>query len=118
MEIFNCRNPKAIKLVTRLHTDLSHLRKDKFKHSFQDSLNPICSGGTNVESCTVFRNERLILLNIVKNIDNRLLDHSNLCLTQIFLFGNTSLDVYTNPSNLNAIIDFVISSKRFEKPLF
>ena len=38
---FNCHNPKRIKLLSRL----SHLRDHKFKHSFQDSLNPFCSCG-------------------------------------------------------------------------
>ena len=40
---FNCHNPKGIILVTRLCTGPSHLREHKFKHSFQDSLNPICN---------------------------------------------------------------------------
>ena len=30
--IFDCQNPEGIKLITRL--GVSHLRKDKFKHSF------------------------------------------------------------------------------------
>ena len=51
---FNCFNPKGIKLVTRLRTGLSHLCEQKFKHSFQDSLNPICRCGTDVESCLYF----------------------------------------------------------------
>ena len=33
---FDCRNPKGIKLITRLRLGLSHLREHKFKHSFQD----------------------------------------------------------------------------------
>ena len=47
----NCHNLKGIKLVTRLRSGLSHLREHKFKHSFQDSLNPICRCGADVESC-------------------------------------------------------------------
>ena len=43
--LFNCHNPKEIKLITRLRLGLSHLREHKFKHSFQDSLNPFCSCG-------------------------------------------------------------------------
>ena len=35
--IFQCHNPKGMKLVTRLRLGLSHLREDKFKHSFQDT---------------------------------------------------------------------------------
>ena len=42
-KIFNCHNPKGVKLLTRLRLRLSHLRDHQFKHSFQDSLNPICN---------------------------------------------------------------------------
>ena len=48
---FNCHNPKGIKLVSRMHTDLSHLHEDKFKQSFEDSLNLICRCSNDVESC-------------------------------------------------------------------
>ena len=58
------------------------------------------------------------LLSTVKNIDSKLLDHSNLCLTQVILFCDASLYVNTNSSILNATIDFVISSKRFEESFF
>ena len=40
---FNFHNPKGIKLLSQLRFGLSHLRKHKFKHSFQDSLDPFCS---------------------------------------------------------------------------
>ena len=55
---------------------------------------------------------------IVKNIDSKLLDYSDLRLTQILLFGDTSLDVNTNSSVLNATMNFVLSSKKFEEPRF
>ena len=43
--IFNCHSPKGIKLITSLRLGLSHLREHKFRHNFQDALNPICSCG-------------------------------------------------------------------------
>ena len=43
---FQCYNPKSLKLITRLQLGLSHHRFHKFKHSFQDTLNPICNCGT------------------------------------------------------------------------
>ena len=39
--IFNCHNRKGIKFITKLRLGLSLLREHKFKHSFQNSLNPI-----------------------------------------------------------------------------
>ena len=47
---FNSFNPKGIKFVIRLWLGLSHLRKHKFKHSFQDSLNTFCNCGLDIES--------------------------------------------------------------------
>ena len=40
---FDIHNPKGIKLVTRLRLGLSHLREYKFKHIFQDTINPLCN---------------------------------------------------------------------------
>ena len=42
---FDCHNPKGIKLITRLRLGLSYLREHKFKHSFQDTINPLCNCG-------------------------------------------------------------------------
>ena len=52
--IFNCHNPKGIKLVTTLRLGLSHLREDKFKHSFQDTINLLCNCDQDIESSTHF----------------------------------------------------------------
>ena len=48
--VFNCHNCKGIKYLTRLRLCLSHLREHKFKHSFQDTLNPFCLCGLDVET--------------------------------------------------------------------
>ena len=93
--IFNCENHTEIKLITRLRVGLSHLRKHKFKHSFQDTLNSIWSCGFDVESttqyvlnCLIYNDERLTLLNTIKNIDCRLLDVTETILIKTLLFGN------------------------------
>ena len=49
---FDCHCPKGIKLITRLRFRLSHLREHKFKHSFQDTVNPLCNCGQDIESST------------------------------------------------------------------
>ena len=40
--IFKIDSPEGIKLLTRLRVGISHLRDHKFKHNFQDTLNPLC----------------------------------------------------------------------------
>ena len=37
---FHC--PEGLKLITRLRLGLSNLRFRKFKHNFQNTLNPTC----------------------------------------------------------------------------
>ena len=49
-KIFQCHNPKGIKLLTRLRLVLSHLGKYNFKQSFQDILNPLCSCSHDIET--------------------------------------------------------------------
>ena len=43
--VLKCEDHRGIKLITRLRVGLSHLCEHKLKHSFQDTLNPICSCG-------------------------------------------------------------------------
>ena len=48
--LFNCHIPKSIKCEIRSRLDLSHSREHRFKHSFQDTLNPICDCGCEIEA--------------------------------------------------------------------
>ena len=123
--LFNCHNPKGIKFITRLRLGLSHLREHKFKHSFQDSLNPFCSCGLDIEStahfllhCPMYITERHTLLSTIKNIDNNLLHLCEPVLIRTLLFGSNSFDTNANTNVLNATIEYVLSTKRFEEPLF
>ena len=123
---FNCHNLRGIKLLSRLRLGLSHLREHKFKHSFQDSLNPFCSCGKGeVETsshyllhCSNYLEERLALLNTVKNIDVSILQQSDSKFTSVLLFDDTSLDNNKNTFILNATIDCIILTRRFDAPLF
>ena len=117
--IFNCHNPKGVKLLTRLSLGSSHLRNHKFKHSFQDSLNPICNcGSATVETtthyllhCPLFSDEILILINNILSLnDSRF--------SEVLLFGNSSFNNTKNTSILNTTIKYIVSSKRSEVPLF
>ena len=42
-KIFNINEQVAIELITRLRLGFSQLRKQKFRHNFEDTLNPLCS---------------------------------------------------------------------------
>ena len=123
--IFNCHNPKGVKLLTRLRLVLSHLRDHKFKHNFQDSLNPVCNCGTDVEitthyllHCPLFSDERLILINNIRNIDSNILNLNDSKFSEVLLFGKSSFNNSKNTFIINTTIEYIASSKRFEVPLF
>ena len=123
--VFNCHNCKGIKYLTRLRLGLSHLREHKFKNGFQDTLNPFCSCGLDVETnmhfflyCPLFSNQRCTLLSTVNSIDSSLTNTDDTALTDIFLFGKASLDISANTLILNATMNYIISTNRFEVSLF
>ena len=123
--VYNCHNPKGLKFITRLRLGLSHLREHKFKHSFQDTINPLCSCGLDIEStehfllhCPQFVNERRTLLSTIGNINYKLLENTDSNLTQMLLLGNTSFDITDNTKILNATIHFILLTKRLDEPLF
>ena len=120
---FECHNLQGIKFLTRLHLGLGHLREHRFKHNFQDSLNPLCKCGAEVESishfllhCPIYR--WYSLLSTIINIDCKLLEITDSSLTQMLLHGNPSFDIITNSLIVNATIIFVLPTKRFEEALF
>ena len=93
--MYTCHNPKGIKLITRLRLGLSRFREHKFKHNFQESLNPLPNCGHGIKStthfflhCPLFTNERYTLLSTESSIDCNLLNNTDFVLTQALVFGN------------------------------
>ena len=43
--VFEVHDIKGVKLLTRLRLDFSHLNEHRFRHNFNDILNPMCSCG-------------------------------------------------------------------------
>ena len=114
--VLNCNNSKGLKFVTRLRLRLSLLREHKFKHSFQDSINPLWSCSLDVEStihyflqCPLFTIKRHTLLNTISQIDNKLLHSNESNLTQ-HLFCNPYRNTKTNTEILNATVNYVLTT--------
>ena len=111
---FNCNNYKDIRLITRLRVGMNHLREHKFKHNFQDCLNPIGSCGLDIEStshfllhCPTFNDERCTLLSTLNKSDCKLLELTKSSLSQTLLNGNTLFDKEKNTHILNATIEYI-----------
>ena len=123
--VYNRHKPRGICLITRLRIGLSHLREDKFKHRFQNTLNPLYSYRSDVEStvrfllhCPQFFNERYTLLSTLGNFNCSLLENTSKVLTQTLLFGNTALSSSDNSKILSVTIDFIVLTKRFDEQPF
>ena len=122
--VLNCNSSKGLKFVTRLRLELSHLREHKLKHSFQDSIDPLCSCSLDVEStihyflhCPQFTIERHTLLNTISQIVNKLLDSNESNLIQNLLFDDPSKDTEANTEILNATVNYVLMTKKLDERL-
>ena len=117
--VFHCHNLKGVKLLTRLRLGLSHLHQDKFKHGFQDTLNPICSCGNDIETsahfllhCPHYSSERSTFLNTIRNINRNIFDKHDLQVTETLLYDDSSLDDKSNTLVFNATIDFLFVTQK------
>ena len=122
--VFNCHHPQGVTLLTRLRLGLSHLHEHKFKHNFQDTINPFCYCRQEIETtthfllhCPQYSNNRTTFLNKIKSLISDFQDKNDLALTNLLLYGDMSLSTETNTSILNSTIDFLLETKRFEEPL-
>ena len=104
---------------------LSRFCEDKVKQSFQNTLNVICNCGEDIETtshyllhCQDYLHERKTLLNTVSCIVPNIFDFNNDQLTEILLYGKEDLDNINNTSILDATINYLIETKRFNSELF
>ena len=115
---FNCHNPKGIKILPWPSLDLNHLRECKFRHSFQDFVNPFYSCGKGkVESsspyllhCSNYLEKRLTLLSTTKNIVMSILQPSDLKFIRALLF----VDTYSIFTLMQTFVDSWWISKHFK----
>ena len=122
--IFGYHNLKGIKYLMRLRLGLSHLNEHKFKNNFQDTFHPLCTCGCDVENtchfliyCSNFLTERTTLLNEITNIDSKILNQADATITKTLLFGNSKYSNEVNLQILNASVDVILTSKRFDELL-
>ena len=48
--VFGVSDIYGIKLLTRLRLNFSHLNEHKFRHNFNDTINPMCNCGAATET--------------------------------------------------------------------
>ena len=118
--VFEINNPYGLKLLTRLRLGLSHLRYHKFRHNFQDCINPICVCGLEIETkthflfhCPLFQSARQSLLTNIKKIDESTLKKHDKLITKTLLYGNDKFDSSCDKSIISSTIEFIVSTEKF-----
>ena len=119
--VYNIHDLMGIKFLARLRLGLNHLNDHKFRHNFQDCLNPFCACSLGTEwaihyflHCHYYNGICKNLLDIVKELTN--INVSNLsdeCLGNLLMFGNPSYNFQKNKEIIEASIKFMQSSERF-----
>ena len=117
--VFEINNPYGLKLLTRLRLGLSHLRYHKFRHNFQDCINPICVCGLEIETtthfllhCPLFQCARQSLLTNIKKIDESILKKHDELITKTLLYGDDKFDLSCSKSIITSTIEFTVSTDR------
>ena len=109
--VSSCHNSKGIKLITRLKLGFSHLFGYKFRHIFQDTFNPICGCGDDIETttdyllhCPNYLHERRTHLDNFQIIGENIHDKNDSQISELHLFGVSSNNDASNTCILNATI--------------
>ena len=118
--VFDINNFYGPKLLTRLRLGLSHLRYHKFRHNFQDFINPICACGLEIETtthlllhCPLFQSARQSFLINIKKIDESILkkhDKLDMAMTNLAC-------LVCNKSMISSTIELIVSTKGFSNSL-
>ena len=123
--VFNINNLLGLKLLTCHRIGFSHLKEHKFKYNFQNSVDPLCSCGNDIESivhfflhCPNFTTQRQTLLNKLKSINASIMTENENSVVRTLLFGRPDFNYSTNKEIINATISFSLTTERFNCPLF
>ena len=102
----------------------THLKEHKFKHNFQDLVDPLCSCGIEIEStkhfllhCANFSLQRKTLFDKLTELNNDILTRNDDYIVKNLLLGQQDFDNGTNKILLGVTTDFVIATERFDSPL-
>ena len=122
---YNIHNPIGLKFLTRLRLGLSQLNEHKFKHNFQDCVNPLCSCSLEIESlshlflhCHNFTNISATLLDDLQSVDRSIISFPDNELVDLILYGTPNFNLNQNNKILSSSISFIIKSERFSGSLF
>ena len=124
-QVFNVDSSEGLKFLTKIRLGSSHLTDPKFRHNFQDCVNPAFSCDHEIETsthfplyCSNYHSARKNLFEKVKKIDSSILKQNDQVMTKNLLFGDKKLKAAQNRSILTSAIDFLQATERFKTLLF
>ena len=123
--MFSICDPLGVKLLTRLRLQFSHLNEHKFRHGFNDTVDPFCAWGNEIETTEHFFlryhfycAQRKELFKSLEKLDPYILKLNPknqvlalLCGSQINYSKSFNHDILKN------IIIYIKATARFDRPL-
>ena len=89
------------------------MREHKFRHSFQDSLDPFCNCGWHIETtihfflhCSNYSNQRKTLFEKICNIKRSLLNQNDSIIVETLLFASNGLSDEENTLIIESRIEY------------
>ena len=124
--LYNVHHPKGIIFLNRLRVNFSHLKEHKFRHNFQDTVDPFCNCSSNaIETsehyllhCSDYSMQRSILFDDLNTASINLVPFNPKYLVQILLFGCPNFSFSDNHNIITFVINYIVQSKRFDRSLF
>ena len=123
--VFYIHDTNGIKLLSRLRLNFNHLNEHKFRHNFNDRVDPMCTCGLEPETtlhyllrCSLFFTRRIELLDNVFILNPSIKNYSNEKLLNVLLYGSEDFNWDLNKEILIATIKFLKRSERFNAPFF
>ena len=113
--MYNIFDPIGLKFLTRLRLGFSHLDEHRFRHNFQECINPLCSCSLETENtshyplqCHHFSQNLINLMNSVNfGFENFDILFDNIK-TDVLLYGDPRLDGESNKIILEATISYIL----------
>ena len=123
--MFRVYDPLGVKLLTRLRLHFSYLNEHKFRHSFSDTINAICTCETEIETtehfflrCHFYSTQRLEIFKSLNKVDSNFFNLNETDQVNTLLYGSkTNYSKCTNQEILKFVIAYIKATTRFDRSL-
>ena len=120
--LFSICDPLGVKLLTRLRLQFSHLNEHKFRHGFNNTVDPFCACGNEIETtehfflrCHFYSAQRKELFKSLEKLDPYFLKLNPKNQVLLLLYG--SFVVSFNRDILKNVIIYIKVTARFDRSL-